>query len=97
MRPRGEIRQAIAAAAEQGPGTWRDFAERARVGYEAAQRTVENMARAGQLVPAGTAKRAHSNHWMCLYEARVPEGDDVPQPWGGIEALADAVASWSDL
>lgn len=72
MRPPGEIRHALAAAAqalatERGGATWRDLAERAGVGYLAARRTVENMARGGALQPIGVEKRAHSRRWMKLY------------------------------
>lgn len=72
MRPPGEIRQALGAAAcalatECGGATWRDMAERAGVGYLAARRTVENMERAGALQPVGCEKRPHSRRWMTLY------------------------------
>lgn len=50
----GEIRRALRIAAADGPGCVRELAERARVGYVAAQRTVENMVRAGELVAVGS-------------------------------------------
>lgn len=73
MRPRGEVRAALSEAAqalraECGAASWRDMAERAGVGYQAARQTVENMARAGELVPVGFEKRAHSRRWVALYE-----------------------------
>ena len=73
MRPRGEIRQALGAAAqalalESGPATWRDIATKAQVGFDKARECVRNMERAGELVQAGVTKRAHSRRWMRLYE-----------------------------
>lgn len=78
MRPAGDIRKAIDKAAreleqERSAATWHDMAVRANVGFLAARRTVENMARAGALQPVGTEKRAHSRRWMTLYvPAAVP-------------------------
>jgi hypothetical protein len=71
-RPAGEIRQALASAAERlaqevDGVTWRDLAAAAQVGCLAARRTVENMARAGDLEVIGSTKRAHSRRWMKLY------------------------------
>lgn len=60
MRPAGEIRAALAGAAEsfgKDGATWRQLAEVAQVGYELARMTVENMVRAQQLVVVGTAAR----------------------------------------
>ncbi|WP_428421939.1 hypothetical protein [Methylibium sp.] len=60
MRPRGEIRRALGDAAwqvarEHAEGcTWRELAQRACVGFDVARRTVENMARAGELMVSGT-------------------------------------------
>jgi hypothetical protein len=102
MRPRGEIRSALFEAAERlaqvvdgvavdGP-TWRDLAEAAQVGYDDARRTVENMARAGELVRIGSAKAPDSPHWMGVYvPSAVSETMPIPQPWGGIEALAEVM------
>lgn len=75
MRPQGEIRRALADAAEQlaeekGGATWRDLAETAQVGYAKARMTVKDMARAGDLEPIGAEKRAHSRRWMTLYAPR---------------------------
>lgn len=56
MRPAGEIRQALFEAAvalttpERSP-TMLELAHHAKVGYVAARRTVDNMKRAGVLVP----------------------------------------------
>lgn len=64
MRPACEIREALRGAAERlvqqcgnqaSPGlTYLDLAPAAGVGYEAARRTVWNMAKAGELLPVGT-------------------------------------------
>lgn len=63
MRPRGEIRAALAAAAERllaQPGlqavglTYVDLAQAACVGFKAAQRTLDNMSRAGEFVRVGS-------------------------------------------
>ena len=50
MRPYGECRQALERALEQGQGTGRALAERAGVGYAAAQKTLDNMVRSGAAV-----------------------------------------------
>ncbi len=54
MRPRGEIRLALAEAVQRlvepgGGANYRAIAEAAQVGYDAAQETLRNMARAGEL------------------------------------------------
>lgn len=61
-RPAGEVRQALRRAfmalagtgQQPQPVTWRQAAAVASVGWATAKRTAENMARAGELVPAGT-------------------------------------------
>lgn len=72
MRPRGEIRSALSMAAlelhvERGGGTWRDMAARACVGFDAARRTVENMARSGELIPASTRRVEGIRRPMVVY------------------------------
>lgn len=60
MRPRGEIRAALSAAAlslapvadAQGV-TYLDLAATAKVGFEAARNTTKDMVKAGELVPVG--------------------------------------------
>jgi len=81
MRPRGEIRDALAAAflvlvrergllvdgvAVDGVPV-RDAAARALVGYGAALRAVDNMTRAGQLVRVSSQKLPGARHWSGLY------------------------------
>lgn len=102
MRPAGEIRQALRAAfAEREHATWREVlgavpgvngaspAERALV-----RRTVVNMVHCGELVRCGAAKVAGSGRWHAVYGlagASDASGLDVPQPWGGIETLTEAM------
>jgi len=93
MRPPGEIRQALGAAAqglanERGGATWRDLAELAGVGYQAARRTVENMHRSGELQSVGSEKRPHSRKWMTLY---APAASACPAPCA---ALASVMRAW---
>lgn len=75
MRPQGEIRRALSEAAkalkaEQRNATWRDIAQRACVGLLEGRRTVENMARAGELQAVGRVRVAHSSRPMVDYAPR---------------------------
>jgi hypothetical protein len=77
VRPRGEIRDAIADAAralkaEQGAATWKELAARARVGFDLGFETVRNMARSGELQTVGRVKAAGSGNWCKLYEPAEP-------------------------
>lgn len=73
MRPRADIRLALATAAQELPtqlgrgATWRDMAKHARVGFAAAKATVHNMARAGELQPAGTVTSPSSRRPMTAF------------------------------
>lgn len=97
MRPRGEIRQALFTAAitlheERGAFSWIDLAEKSQVGYEAARRTVVNMAAAGELVRVGSDKPAGSRVWVTLFEPVCEEAAS--------EASADlsaVVRSWTEF
>lgn len=96
MRPRGEVRQALGAAAqalalETGPATWRDIAARAQVGFDQARETVKDMARAGELVQAGVTKRAHCRRWMRLYE---PAENWSTATTGAAEAIGRVMRTW---
>lgn len=104
MRPRGEVRQALfeavqRLAAEHGPVSAREVAAAAQVGYEVASRTLENMVRsaAPEVTVAGQGKLA-GQRWHALYEPVTAAlvDPDLPQPWGGIEALAGVVQGWVD-
>jgi hypothetical protein len=93
-RPRGkvgEVRAVITTAMlELGTGgagvTVRTLAERCQVGYRAAQDTVSNMLRAGQVELVGHEWRVASKRWEQLYAVKEPEPAPPPEP--GIEALA---------
>lgn len=72
MRPRLEIRSALASAARElvpamGAVTWRELASHACVGWDVARRTVDNMARAGELVALGPKPVPGSNRPMTAY------------------------------
>lgn len=95
-RPQGEIRHALGQAAtalakEQGSATWRAMAERACVGFDAARRTVENMARAGELQPAGEERTPHSRRPMVRYAPGCGAGNWATATTG---ELARVVTSW---
>lgn len=100
MRPVGEIRMALsAAAAEFGEAgaTWRDLAVAACVGYDAAQATTDNMVRAGDLVVIGRVTRPGVSRPMRLLAAPVVIGeqrdDDAPQA----AELQAVVRCWADF
>lgn len=96
MRPAGEVRLALrdavyALVPECGPVNFRQVAAAANVGAAVAQVTLNNMARAGDVVVAGRHKPEGSTHWHALYE---PPDMDVPEPWGGIERLAQVMQTF---
>lgn len=99
MRPAGEIRMALsAAAAEFGASgaTWRDLAAAACVGFDAAQVTTDNMVRAGDLVVVGRVTRPGACRPMRLLAAPVVIGeqcDDAPQA----AELQAVVRCWADF
>ena len=71
MRPRGEIRAALALAVDALPSTapsatWRDLAQLACVGFDAARRTVDNMVTAGELIVVGHRRTPHACRPMRL-------------------------------
>ena len=84
MRPTGEVRQALLQAAQQGPGTLRQLAQRAQVGWDAARHTVPNMSRAGILRKVGEERVEYRNRLVHVYEA-VPDAPPLPdlQPTPG--------------
>jgi hypothetical protein len=92
-RPRGEIREALGAALnELGGGTWRDFAQHARVGFDAAKQTMRDMARAGEAWVDGEVKVPGSCRPMVRYVP--PRG---PEEAAGVCALDAAMRSWADF
>jgi hypothetical protein len=99
MRPRGEVREALLAAAvdlygASGACTWVQMAQRAQVGYEVARTTAKNMATAGELVRVGKDKPEGSSVWLTMYEPAHQAGQ---APADGAAALEDAVRRWVDF
>jgi hypothetical protein len=75
MRPRGEIRQALASAAEQlheqqGGATWRELGAAACVGFAVAKQYAKDMANAGELEIVGTRHVPGSCRPMRVYAPR---------------------------
>lgn len=95
MRPRGEVRQALAQAAMQVAGqgaTWRALAHRAAVGLDAARRTVDNMLAAGELTVIGQARVPGVCRPLNLY---APAGQGSAPDAG--HALQAVVRCWADF
>lgn len=94
-RPRGEVRQALLAAASeyQSRGeafTWKDLARCACVGRQAAKATCRAMINAGELVQAGYVHGRGSNRPMVLL--RMAKADAI-KPDHGDDLLA-ALRMW---
>lgn len=95
MRPRGEIRAALASAVQQTGGsgiTWREAAVHAGVGFDAARMTFENMARAGELVPVGAERAAGRGRALVRYVTTCA----LPQALDGAMPLCMAMALWPE-
>lgn len=102
MRPRGEIRAAVdavistavpVAAPGQAVGvTWRDVAELACVGFDAARRTVDNIVAAGELIVVGHRRVPGVNRPMNVL-ARPGAAPATPEP-SPFDALARC---WADF
>lgn len=76
-RPAGEVSQAlVSAAAQAGPGTVRELAERACVGYAAARYTSSRLVSRGELVPVSAARPMVLAAVRSFWEEAVAEGDD---------------------
>ncbi len=80
MRPRGTIRQSLAAAfASAGPCSWLEAAQgtpalrTARL--NAVRKTAENMVLAGELRQVGTHRPPGRKHWFAIYELADEAGD----------------------
>jgi hypothetical protein len=78
--------------AEASTATWRELGARAGVGFKVAQRTVDNMARSGELKPIGSVKVAHSRRWMNLYQLTTPAAPAPTAP-----AIDGVMRMWSRL
>jgi hypothetical protein len=96
MRPTGEVRQALFDAAvalttpDRSP-TMLELAQYAQVGYVAARRTIDNMRRAGVLVPVRKRKVDYRNRPVEEYCPR----KRLQQVSGSKCPLRDALATWS--
>ncbi len=92
-RPRGEVRLALKLAAAEEPGTARDLAARAQVGFAAARFTIRNMVASGELAPV----RRLEVPWRCapirVYAVAQPRTEAPPADCG--EALQRVIsAAW---
>lgn len=97
MRPRGEIREALSAAARDlagrhGPVHWRAIAAHAKVGWDAARSTIKDMVRAGELDRAGTARAEWSRRPVTLYLPATPH--QARLPFHNEHPLTAAMAAW---
>ena len=96
MRPAGEIRQALFEAAvamttpDRSP-TLLELAHRAQVGYVAARRTVDNMRRAGVLVPVRQRAVDYRAKPVMEYCPRKRVEQVVRKPC----ALREVISAWS--
>lgn len=95
-RPRGEIREAVAAAADmllhqRGCCTYRDAAHMAQVAFEAARYTVKRMAEAGELIVIGQTRAPGVSRPLNLYAKPKPG-----EPTAAF-ALQQAVRSWAEF
>jgi len=94
MRPRGEVREALAQASvslgREG-FTWRDAAIHAGVGFDCARMTLENMARAGQVQRDGLVRVPGVARPMVKYVPRQAEEG------AGAHSLAAVVHGWADF
>lgn len=94
MRPAGEIRKALLAAASTAPGsTLQELASRASVGVEAARRTVDNLRRCGAIVRGPDKVVAYRNRpvatWMPPSSVSAQAAND-----SSIHQLAAALRAW---
>lgn len=95
MRPAGEVRQALlqacVALVQQGQApTLRELAAHACVGLAAAERTVDNMRRAGVLHSPRTRRVPYRNRPVAEYEPAQHTGVAQDAPLG----LARVMTAW---
>lgn len=98
-RPRGEVREALALAmerlyVERGAVSVREVAHAAQVGEAAARVTINDMIGSGEVLVVGSAHLA-GQRWHRLLELASAQLEEMPQPWGGAEALAEVVKGWA--
>jgi hypothetical protein len=96
MRPRGEIRQALASAAEylvreRGHFTYKDAAATAQVAFEKARLTVKDMVSAGELAVVGQTRAPGVSKPLNLYaQPRQAAGQASAE-------LLQVVQRWADF
>lgn len=94
MRPRGEVRQALLEALRVlGRAHYRALAERARVGFEAARRALDNMRRSGDVVPVGSARLPGVCKPLVVYALGTVQGLANSAQAGAV-ARVSAVLGW---
>ena len=109
MRPRGDVREAIYAAAvarDVGGATFIELADEAQrdglpISRERARITVLNMLQAGDLVRVGSEHRAHSRRCMTIYAAActqpgLAQGQGPPLDHGAANPLQAIDCGGSD-
>ena len=102
MRPRGsfgEVGLALLNAARERPGTLRDLAQRACVGYDAARDTVRNMARSKVLRVVEAKRVDYRNRLVHVYEVNpmLDEPHSLVSPDDGESSLAELqrfISAW---
>lgn len=102
MRPAGEVRQTLMrvcrvhARAERGL-TVREWAELACVGLDAAQRTVENMARAGQVCKLKDRTVTYRNRPVAEYVPAelMPKAEQAAPEPSGCMRLSSVLQVWA--
>lgn len=105
MRPRGNLRQALAHAyAQAGARAWRDVLPalaplgingRSRADVRLVVKTVHNMVAVGELRPVGRDKPAGCRVWRHVYELQPqPCSTAVPAADGGHAALQAVTRAW---
>ncbi len=102
MRPRGEVRQAVAAAAwslaeVRGAFTFRDVAAHSQVGYEKTRETLKDMARAGELLVVGETRAAGVSRPLNLYRPAEPVASRASGAGADMSHLVQAVRRWADF
>lgn len=79
-RPAGPFRELVLDAARQGPCTMREVAHRTQIGMERTRRTVENLARGGELQVVGEQRVDYRNRPVAVYQAVAPQVATPPEP-----------------
>lgn len=98
MRPRGEVRLAMASAVDtlagaRGAFTSRDAAYAAQVEFELARLTLQDMRRAGELQAVGQMAVPGIKRPLTLYAPTKPRGTELD----GAAALQGVVRRWADF